>query len=90
MEFGKPSDLAEEGPTESVRLEVVDGNEVVVCRASREALEDLSGANAADAGDLLDIAGYHFSLLTDRWLQRIRFGPRENDGSVLLRSGDLT
>lgn len=89
MAFGTPTDMVEEGETDTVRLNVLDGNETVVCRVSREALEDLTGSRELERGELLDIAQEHFDLLTDKWMERIGLGLREEDGSVLLRSRDL-
>lgn len=74
----------------AVRLEVRDGDETIVCRVSREALEALIGREAARPGDLLKFAYDYYELLTDKWALRIELGVCDLDGSVFLRRSDVT
>lgn len=89
MKFGSSRDLVEEGPLEEVRLQVQDGEESIVCRVSRDALEALVSRVVAEPGDLLRIAYHYFELLTDKWARRIQLGVCELDGSILLRRSDV-
>lgn len=89
MKFGSSHDLIEDGPLEEVRLQVQDGDERIVCRVSRDALEALVSRVVSEPGDLLGIAYNYFELLTDKWAGRIQGGVCELDGSVLLRRSDV-
>lgn len=48
----------------AVRLEVLDGDETIVCRVSAAALEALVGRETAQPGDLVRFAHDYFGLLT--------------------------
>lgn len=92
MDFGTLTDLREDGMTDTVRLDVSREGGTVTCRVSREALEDLEAADAAigqERGELLDLAEKHYDRLITAWMERIEFGPYEDNGSILLRSGDI-
>lgn len=89
MKFGSSRDLIEERPVAAVRLEVRDGDDLIVCRVSREALEALVSRDGSEPGELLSIAHNYFELLTDKWMDRIQLGRSELDGSILLRRQDV-
>lgn len=89
MKFGSSRDLVEEGPMESIRLETQDGEEVITCRVSREALEALVSRIVLEPGDLLAIAHDYYELLTDKWARRIQLGVCDLDGTICLRRGDV-
>lgn len=74
---------------EAVSFPVEDGDEVIQCRVSREALEALVSRVVLKPGDLLEIAYNYFELLTDKWAHRIELGICELDGTVLLRRADV-
>lgn len=89
MNFGKQTDLVAEGSTDTVRLDVEHEGKIIRCRVSREALEDIEATGGGDTEDPLHLANKHYDRLVWSWMNRIKFGPFENDGSVLLRSGDI-
>lgn len=89
MQFGSALDMVEEGPTDTVRHEIINNNERVTCKVSREALMDMVGARELEPGELLSIAQNHFDELIDAWAIKIKRGHFEPDGTVLLRSREL-
>lgn len=89
MKFGSSGDLVEEGPMEAIRLEAQDGDQMIMCRVSRGALEALVSRVVLEPGDLLAIAHHYYELLTDKWARRIQLGVCDLDGTVFLRHGDV-
>ena len=64
----------------------VDGA-LVICRVSRECLEDHCG-DPKTAGEFLDAAKRNFGPITDRLPDLIAVRRYESDGSILIRSAD--
>lgn len=87
IEFGNPQDMVCE--SEAVRLMAHVEGKSILCRVSREALEDLDGVASYSPEELLTAAQQHFDKLTDAWGQKIAAGRFEPDGGVLLRSDNF-
>lgn len=87
IDFGSAEHLRYNSGYEEVRFTVFDENRRILCRVTREALEDnWSPANSND--DPLDIAKNQFDALTDKIGELIALGRFEDDGSILLRTID--
>jgi len=75
---------------DNVRLDVIDGEELIQCRVSQEALAEMARQYQLETnGNALNIAQECFDCLTWLWMKKIRLGTREEDGSILLRSRDI-
>ncbi len=72
---------------EEVRFVVYDDGKKVLCRVSRECLENHCG-DPQDENACLTAAKKNFNRITDQIGFYVKFGRFEPDGSVLLRSGD--
>lgn len=87
IEYGTNETWRWDGEFEEVRFHVsADGNPIL-CRLSREFIEDHCG-NPSTPKACLDAAKERFDEITDiigHWVANSRF---EKDGSVLLRTGD--
>lgn len=89
MKFDSSRDLMFDEMRDEVRLQVWDGNELIVCRVSREALEALVSREETSSDELLRIAYHYFEFLTEKWEYRVQLGVCEPDGSILLRRSDV-
>lgn len=89
MKFGSSRDLMFDEALDEIRLQIRDGNELIACRVSREALEALVSREQTSPGELLRIAHYYFEFLTEKWEYRVQLGVCEPDGSILLRRSDV-
>lgn len=86
VEYGSASQMRWVGSHEEIQHKiVVDGREVL-CRATREYLEDRYGS-LKDHSACLDAAQLHFDEITDAWGLLLVAGRFEPDGSILLRTG---
>ncbi len=89
MKFGSSRDLMFDEALDEIRLQIRDGNELIACRVSREALEALVSREQTSRGELLRIAHYYFEFLTEKWEYRVQLGVCDPDGSILLRRSDV-
>lgn len=89
MEFGIWYELGVDRALGEVRLKVEKGEEEIVCRVSRDALEALVSRDGLGVRGLLSVAANYFELLADKWAQCIQCGRCEIDGSILLRREDM-
>ncbi|MCH8098262.1 MAG: DUF1488 family protein [Proteobacteria bacterium] len=87
IEFGDNLDWKWVGGLEVVEFTIHVGGAPVICRVSRECLEDHCG-DPKTAGEFLDAAKVNFDAITDRIQGLIAKRRRESDGSILLRSAD--
>jgi len=87
IEYGTNENWAYHSNIECVVFTVIDDDQPVTCKVSMEAIEDHYG-NCNDVGGILDKAKINFDEITDQIgfkIARLQF---EEDGSILLRSGD--
>ncbi len=72
---------------EETRLRVLKDGNSILCRISRETIEEhYDSPQSAEA--CLDAAKRHFEEITDEFSRLIAAGRFEEDSSVLLRSSD--
>jgi Protein of unknown function (DUF1488) len=74
--------------SQEVRFYAFLGEENILCRVSRECIEDTLVNPNADADLILSTAKHEFDKITDRIGGMISSGSFEDDGSVLLRAAD--
>lgn len=89
MRFDSSRDLVFDETFDEVRLQVRDGDDVIACRVSREALEALVSREETSSDELLRIAYHYFEFLIEKWEYRVQLGVCEPDGSILLRHSDV-
>ena len=87
IEYGTNEKWRWDGEFDEVRFHVRVGGNPVLCRVSRECIEDHCG-NPSTPETCLDAAKVYFDRITDIIGDRIARGHFEVDGSVLLRSRD--
>jgi Protein of unknown function (DUF1488) len=71
-----------------VRFNAFVGEKNILCRVSRECIEDSLGNPNAEADIILSVAKNEFDKITDRIGELISSAMFESDGSVLLRAAD--
>jgi Protein of unknown function (DUF1488) len=74
--------------SQEVRFDAFIGEKNILCRVSRECIEDTLANPDAEAGLILSTAKHEFDKITDRIEVLISSGKFEIDGSVLLRAAD--
>ncbi len=87
IEFGDNLNWRWVGELEAVELTIHVNKQPVVCRVSRECLEDHCG-NPTTPGEYLEVAKMNFGAITDRIAGLIADERFEPDDSILLRSAD--
>ena len=85
IEYGTAQDWRWEGGFNEVRFRILVDGRPVLCRVTREYVEDNLG-NPQTPEQCLDAAKAHFDQITDEVGRRASGGAFEEDGSVLLRS----
>ena len=86
IDFGTNENWAYHSNIECVVFTVIDDDQPITCKVSMEAITDHFGN--CDEQEILDKAKEHFDEITDQIgfkIARLQF---EEDGSILLRSGD--
>ena len=87
IEFCSAENMYWDFTHEETRLRVLKDGNSILCRTSREAIEDhYDSPPSAEA--CLDAAKQYFEEITDEFGRLIAVGRFEEDGSVLLRSSD--
>ena len=87
IEFYSAQNMYWDSTHEETRLKVLKDGNSILCRISREAIEDhYDSPQSAEA--CLDAAKQYFEEITDEFGRLIAAGRFEEDGSVLLRSRD--
>ncbi len=87
IEFYSAENMGWDSTHEETRLKVLKDGNSILCRISREAIEDhYDSPQSAEA--CLDAAKQHFEEITDGFGRLIAAGRFEEDSSVLLRSSD--
>ncbi len=87
MVYGANDNWRWNGAREVVELTVDDEGRRIVCRVSRECIEDNFG-NPSGPEECLDAAKVNFDPITDLISHLIRRGRYEPDGSILIRTLD--
>ena len=87
IEFGDNLNWKWVGGLDVIEFAIDVDGAPVICRVSRECLEDHCG-DPKTAGEFLDAAKRNFEAITDRVQRLIEGGRTEPDGSILLRSAD--
>ena len=87
IDFGDNLNWKWVGGLEVVEFTIRIDGVPVICRVSRECLEDHCG-DPKTAGEFLDAAKLNFDAITDRIQGLIEKRRREPNGSILLRSAD--
>ncbi len=87
IEFGDNLNWRWVGELEAVEFTIHVNKQPVVCRVSRECLEDHCG-NPTTPGEYLEVAKMNFGAITDRIAGLIADERFEPDDSILLRSAD--
>ena len=87
IEFGDNLNWKWVGESEVIEFAIIVDGAAVICRVSRECLENHCG-DPKTAGEFLDAAKVNFDAITDRIQGLIEKTRREPDGSILLRSAD--
>lgn len=86
IEYGTNENWAYHSNIECVVFTVSDDGKKITCKVSMEAITDHFG-NCDEQG-VLDKAKEHFDEITDQIGDKIGKKRFEDDGSILLRSGD--
>ena len=87
INYGSNEDWRWDLDTEEVRFVVYDDGTEILCRVTRECLEDHCG-NPQDEDTCLTAAKENFDRITDQIGFYVKFGRFDPDGSVLLRTRD--
>ena len=86
IDFGTNETWAYHSNTECVVFTVRDEGQPITCKVSMEAIEDHYGN--CDEQEILDKAKEHFDEITEQIGDKIGRKRFEEDGSILLKSGD--
>lgn len=89
INFGSASDYWWDSSHEEVRFKVGADGESVLCRISRETLEDYHGTSCKDGEQCLALARGISDRIEDAVGVRLSGPVREPDSSLLFRSGDI-
>ena len=87
IDYGSNEDWRWDPGTGEVRFVVYDDRRPILCRVSRECLEDHCG-NPRDEDACLTAAKENFDRITDQIGPYVKAGRFEPDGSLLLHSRD--
>lgn len=87
IEYGTNENWAYHSNIDCVEFTVRDDGQPITCKISMEAITDHFG-NCKDEAEVLDKAKEHFDEITDQIGDKIGRKRFEEDGSILLRTGD--